>query len=286
MWSVLKIDTVFDTYSLQSAAPSNTINLEVPIQSLQRALKSALGATSASIRLTKKNNVPMLSLTIMTTTFSSGTSLVGTGISGTDDEFGDFDFHTEADDVSFGGGPGGPPRERETIITQDVPVKVLAMQTVEGLHEPSTPEPDVHIYLPALAQVKSISERFTKLASATKSGTTAAGGPRLELSANMHGSFKIALQTDALSISSVWTALLNPELEPSNYAGGSQEIREHPSTRMRILGGDHGDNEEGWARVRIDAKDWNRVLSVGRLGVRVIACKERLHGDEMWLTEP
>lgn len=286
MWSVLKIDTVFETYSLQSAAPSNTINLEVPIQSLQQALKSALGATSASIRLTKKNNVPMLSLTITTTIFSTGNGLIGAGISGTDDEFGDFDFHTDADDVSFGGGPGGPPPERETIITQDVPVKVLAMQTVEGLHEPSTPEPDVHIYLPALAQVKSISERFTKLASATKSGTTTAGGPRLELSANMHGSFKIALQTDALSISSVWTGLLNPELESSNYAGGSQEIRDHPSTRMRMLGGDHGDNEEGWARVRIDAKDWNRVLSVGRLGVRVIACKERLPSDQMWLTEP
>ena len=220
----------------------------------------------------------MLSLTITTTTFSSGNTLTGAGITGTDEEFGDFDFQEDVDDVSFGGGQGGLPRERETIITQDVPVKVLAMQTVEGLHEPSTPEPDVHIYLPALAQVKSISERFTKLATATKSGTTTGGGPRLELSANMHGSFKIALQTDALSISSVWTGLVNPELEPSNYPGGSQEVRDHPSTRMRLLGGNHGENEEGWARVRIDAKDWNRVLSVGRLGVRVIACKRRQEG--------
>lgn len=274
MWSVLKIDTVFDTYSLQSAAPNNTINLEVPIQSLQRALKSAMGATSASIRLTKKNNVPMLSVTIVTTTFSHGNTVVGAGVTGTDEEFGDFDFNADADDVDIGGGPGGPPRERETIITQDVPVKVLAMQTVEGLHEPSTPEPDVHIYLPSLAQVKSISERFTKLATATKTGTTTVPGPRLELSANMHGSFKIALQTEVLSISSVWTGLVNPELEPSNYPGGSQEIRDHPSARMRMLGGEHGENEEGWAKVRIDAKDWNRVLSVGRLGVRVIACKK------------
>lgn len=271
---MLKIDTVFETYSLQSAAPNNTINLEVPIQSLQRALRSALGATSASIRLTKKNNVPMLSLTIATTTFSSGNGVVEAGTTGPDEEFEDFDFHVDEGGVGFGGEPGHPPRERETIITQDVPVKVLAMQTVEGLHEPSTPEPDVHIYLPALAQVKSISERFTKLATATKTGTATGAGPRLELSANMHGSFKIALQTDALSISSVWTGLVNPELEPSNYAGGSQEIRDHPSTRMRILGGEHGENEEGWARVRIDARDWNRVLSVGRLGVRVIAWKQ------------
>lgn len=217
--------------------------------------------------------MPVLSLTIVTTTFSIGDSVVGAGVTGTDDEFGSFDLYAGADDVGFGGGPGGPSRSRETIITQDVPVKVLAMQTVEGLHEPSTPEPDVHIYLPNLAQVKSISERFTKLATATRAGSSAGAGPRLELSANMHGSFKIALRTDTLSISSVWTGLVNPELEPSNYPGGSQEIRDHPSTRMRLLGGLHGENEEGWARVRIDAKDWNRVLSVGRLGVRVIACK-------------
>lgn len=276
VWSVLKIETVFDmhTYSLQSAAPDNTVNLEVPIQSLQRALKSALGASSASIRLTKKNNVPMLSLTIVTATFSSGNGVVGAAVRGTDEEFGDFDFHTDKDDVDIGERCGGPPQERETIITQDVPVKVLAMQTVEGLHEPSTPEPDVHIYLPSLGQVKSISERFTKLATATKTGTAIGAGPRLELSANMHGSFKIALQTDALSISSVWTGLVNPELDVSNYQGGSQEIRDHPSTRMKIKGGEHGDKEEGWARVRIDAKDWNRVLSVGRLGVRVIACRQ------------
>jgi HUS1 checkpoint protein len=223
---VLRIDTVFDTYILQSASPSNTINLEVPIQSLQQALKSALGASSVSMRLTKKKNVPILSLTIVTTTFRIGDSVVASAVTGTVEDFGDLDFPADADDVDFGEGlGGGPSRTRQTIITQDVPVKVLSMQTVDGLHEPSVPEPDVHIYLPALAQVKSISERFTKLATATKAGSNAGFQPRLELSANMHGSFKIALKTDALSISSVWTGLVNPELEPSNYPGGSQEIR-------------------------------------------------------------
>lgn len=89
----------------------------------------------------------------------------------------------------------------------------------------------------------------------------------------MHGSLKIAIKTDALAISSVWTGLTNPELDPSVVQGGSQGIRDHPSTRMRVLGGEHGDLEEGWARVKIDGKDWGKVLSVGRLGGRVIACK-------------
>lgn len=213
----------------------------------------------------------MLSLTIVNNTFSSGNSAValpgGTDLAGAD-EFGDFDFPAELDDVAFGSGAGAA-QERETVITQDVPVKVLPLQAVEGLHEPRTQEPDVNIYLPSLQQVKSISERFTRLALATKTGSASAVAPRLELSANMHGSLKIAIRTDALSISSLWTGLVNPELDPANVEGGSQGIRDHPSTKMKALGEDH------WAIVRVDAKDFARVLSVGRLGARVIACKAR-----------
>lgn len=269
VWSVLRIEAIFETYTIQSASEHNTINLEVPIQALTRALKSAVGATSAQLRLTKKDNVPMLSLTIVNNTFSSGNSTVavpGTTALAGSDEFGDFDFHAEFEESAFGSG-GGASCERETVITQDVPVKVLPMQAVEGLHEPRTQEPDVNICLPSLQQVKSISERFTRLALATKSGSASGVAPRLELSANMHGSLKIALRTDALSISSVWTGLVNPELDPANVEGGSQGIRDHPSTRMKALGADH------WATVRVDAKDFARVLSVARLGARVIACE-------------
>lgn len=272
VWSVLKIETVFDTYICVSASPQNTINLEVPIQALQRALKSALGATSAQIRLTKKDNVPLLSLTIVTNSFSGGSRLVATPTthiaSGVDEEYGEFDFSLDLNE----GGSMGPARERETVITQDIPVKVLPMQAVEQLLEPRTQEPDVHIYLPNLAQLKSISERFTRLALNTRTGSASGSAPRLELSANMHGSLKIAVKTDALSISSVWTGLANPELDPSHYEDGSQGIQNHPSTKMRELGGPDGQNPAGWSRVRIDGKDWSKVLSVGRLSARVIAC--------------
>lgn len=278
LWSVLRIDTVFEQYTIASAAPKNTINLEVPIQALQRALKSALGATEVSIRLTKKDNVPILCLTIVTNTFTTGNSVVTSGANpAISDEFGDFDFDVDLTDPAFGGS-GQIARERSTVVTQDIPVKVLALHTVEGLHEPKCPEPDVHITLPNLAQVKSISDRFTRLALATKtssstaSSTSTTPAPRLSLSANMHGSFKIAITSDALSISSVWKNLNNPELDPSQYEDGSQSIRDHPSTKMKELGGPNGENEEGWAHVKIDAKDWSRILSVGRLNSRVIAC--------------
>ena len=273
---------MFDSYVVQSASPKNTINLEVPIQALQRALKSALGATSAQLRLTKKDNVPLLSLTIVTNSFSSGNGVVSHPTTRGTDEYGDFDFADELDDVGFGGTSGGP-RERETIITQDVPVKVLPMQSVDHLHMPVTPPSDVNIYLPNLAQIKSISERFTKLAMATQKSSSSSYTPRLELSANMHGSFKISLKTDALSISSRWTGLAHPELDPDTFDHGEDGLMNDPSTRKKELGGPDGEDPAGWTAVRIDAKDWARVLSVGRLNSRVIATFIPDHGMVLYV---
>jgi len=272
VWSVLKPETVFETYILQSASPKNTINLEVPIQALSRALRSAYNATSTQIRLTKKDNVPMLSLTIVTTTFSGGSNVVAvpttTRQNGEADQF---DFPDDLAEASLSQANAGGSRERETIITQDIPVKVLTMEVVERIHQPRTQEPDVNIFLPPLAQVKTISDRFTRLAVATTK-TSSSTSPRLELSANMHGSLKISVRTDALNITSRWTGLVNPELDPHHFPDGSQGVRDHPSTKMKELGGPNGENEAGWSKVRIDAKDWSRVLSVGRVSARVIAC--------------
>ncbi|KAK8212733.1 checkpoint protein Hus1/Mec3 [Phyllosticta capitalensis] len=258
-------DTIFDVdhYHIESAA-DNAINLEVPLVPLQRALKSALSATSASIRLTKKDSIPVLSLTIVTAAL--GTTHSGPFGGGPSDE--------------FGFGENGPTndRERETIVTQDVPVRVLSLDNVDGIHEPRCREPDVHIFLPPLLQLKSISDRFTKLAMASKGGAGGAGGtassvgPRLEMAANMHGCLKLSIRTDAMNISSVWTGLSNPDLDPTVVEGGEEGVAEHPSTRMRQLGSADGRSDEGWAEVRIDGKDWGKVMSVGRLEGRVIAC--------------
>jgi HUS1 checkpoint protein len=137
----------------------------------------------------------------------------------------------------------------------------------------------VNILLPSLNQLRTISDRFTKLALADRtahasiSGLTASG-PKLVLSANMHGCLRLGIQNDAMSISTTWTGLVNPELNPAQVEGGEESIRNHPTERMRRLGDKEGNSEEGWAKVRIDGRDWMRVMSVGRLGAeKVIACE-------------
>jgi HUS1 checkpoint protein len=254
-------DSIFESISVQSAA-NNVINLEVPLTSLNRALKSALNATSAQIRLTKKDNLPVLALTIVTSTSSNTNSGFHTATANNDDGF-DASFDNE-----FGGG------NRETIVTQEIPVRVLAPDVVASLHEPRTREPDVHIMLPPLMQLKSISDRFTKLALGdTKPGSgSTASRTRLEVAANMHGCLKMSIRSDAMNISSVWTDLSNPDLDPNQVEGGQNGIADHPSERMRRLGTADGRSDEGWATVRIDGRDWGKVMSVGRLGGRVIAC--------------
>jgi len=252
------MDFIFDNYHIQSAEANNTINLELPLVPLQRALRSALNSVSASLRLTKKDGVPVLSLTITTTTNPSAPSgAAGTGPRGgrmADDPLDDDIFEPEHLETTLR-------REREKIITQDIPVRVLHPETVETIMQPKVREPDVHIQLPPLLQLKAISDRFTKLALA--SGPARGVSPKLELSANMHGGLRLRIASEALDISSVWSGLENPELDPAQL---QVPLGEHPSARFREAGPDK------WATVRVDGKDWSKVLSVGRLEGRVIAC--------------
>ncbi|ORY71300.1 checkpoint protein Hus1/Mec3 [Pseudomassariella vexata] len=278
VWASLSMDFIFDSWQLQSAEAQNTINLELPLGPLQRALKSALNGTSASLRLTKKDGIPILSMTITTTTASANTGR---------DPYSRFSAHNnprDNNDSHFNAGGDGDDddgvfaaeplethlhREREKIITQDIPVRVLHPETVETIMQPKVREPDVHIQLPPLLQLKAISDRYTKLAlasratSSTTAAVTANFSPKLELSANMHGSLRLALTADTLDIASQWDGLENPELDPGQL---NCLLADHPSTKFKEEGPDK------WASVRVDGKDWSKVLSVGRLEGRVIAC--------------
>ncbi|KAL8728585.1 MAG: hypothetical protein Q9166_005318 [cf. Caloplaca sp. 2 TL-2023] len=270
-------DSIFEDYVIQSATAGNTINLQVSLTHLNRALRSALTATSASLRLTKKDSIPLLSLTILTTTFASFRPPA------TLENADDPRNHSEApnpiqttevdqgneDSVPIPNQSTAPfPHDRETTITQSVPVTVLAPQSVASIHEPTCREPDVHILLPPLFQLKAISERFTKLALPNSTTTsTDNSNTRLILSASPFGEFRIGVQTTACKIESKWQGLTNPELDPSQIEGGEEGVREHASTRLKDKA-----RAEAWASVRVDARDWGRVLGVGRLGGRVVAC--------------
>ncbi|CAK7564808.1 MAG: Checkpoint protein hus1 [Sporothrix epigloea] len=311
VWSLFSRDFFFDpdTFALQSKNVDNAIDLEVTLASLQRALRSALNSTDAVLKLTKRDDVPVLSMTIHTMTNPRGLGAFGfgpisTGAGGGDaanNRFRESTFGSTYDDGPGGVGGGGAGREeplellakseREKVVLQDMPVRVMKAEAMKAIMEPVVPESDVNIELPPLMQLKAVSDRFTKLAAHTTSGgsgslglapagfSTATGsggggggnsaggsgtGPKLEISANMYGMLRLRLMTDTLSVETVWNDLENPVMNEDML---TMPLEEHPSTRYREAGPDK------FATVRVDGRDWSRVLSVGRLeGARVIAC--------------
>ncbi|KAJ1874595.1 Checkpoint protein hus1 [Coemansia sp. RSA 1722] len=119
LWSDVSISALFADYRIESAH-SNEIYLEFSIDNLQRALKSAQGALQTTLKLTKKQQLPVLSLIIQ------NQSTTG----------------------------------RELVLTQDVPVRVLTPLQMESIREPMVPDGQVHIMMPPLNSVRSVAERM------------------------------------------------------------------------------------------------------------------------------
>ncbi|KAG0640212.1 checkpoint protein Hus1/Mec3 [Tuber brumale] len=137
-----------------------------------------------------------------------------------------------------------------TLVTQEIPVRVLSPASVANIREPTCPEPDVHIILPSLQSLRSVVERFNKL-----------DASKIAIAANMNGEFKMRLDgNDAVKVESVWTGLMNPLLDPEHVPGG---VENHPSATRE---------KSAFAWVRVDGKEWGRVLKVGGISRRVVAC--------------
>jgi len=84
---------------------------------------------------------------------------------------------------------------------------------------------------------------------------------RIVLEGNMNGGFKMRVEADSVRVESAWSGLVNPVLDQDQLMDG--EEREHPSQTR---------DPDEYAAVRVEAKDWARVVKVGALGKRVIAC--------------
>lgn len=136
-------------------------------------------------------------------------------------------------------------------------MRVLSSASVDGIREPMCPEPDVHVILPPLAHIRSVTERFNKLSLGSSSSRVSNGeGSRLILSANMAGQFKMRLVNDAVKVESLWKGLNNPNMDLDQAL---QSTGDRP--------------QDEFAKVTVDGKEWGKVLKVGGLAKKVIACK-------------
>ncbi|KAJ2466679.1 Checkpoint protein hus1 [Coemansia sp. RSA 2322] len=119
LWSDIAVGALFSEYQIESNH-NDEIYLEFAIDNLQRALRSTQGALGVTLKLAKKQGLPVLSLVIR------NQSTTG----------------------------------RELTLCQDVPVRMLTALQMEAIREPMVPDGQVHIMMPPLNNVRSIAERM------------------------------------------------------------------------------------------------------------------------------
>ncbi|XP_068252695.1 checkpoint protein HUS1 isoform X5 [Nyctibius grandis] len=84
------------------------------------------------------------------------------------------------------------------IVTHDIPVGVIPRRLWNDFREPSVPDFDVSIYLPALKTMKSVVERMKNLSSS------------IVIEANLSGEMNLKIETDLVSVTTHFKDLGNP----------------------------------------------------------------------------
>ncbi|KAG2133548.1 cell cycle checkpoint [Suillus bovinus] len=175
VWSVVKVDTMFTSYRIQSNA-DNAITLTLSTEALLSALRSSSSSASSSsvaaailpsydadevvMKLAKKNEQAVLSFEMY-------------GISRTG---------------------------RKVRVAHDVRIDVIRPAESDKLHEPRCPDPEVHVLLPPLLKIRTIVERLRPLSDV------------LALRANNSGILQLCINTDTVKLETQWVKCGNPSM--------------------------------------------------------------------------
>ncbi|XP_035561260.1 checkpoint protein HUS1 isoform X5 [Canis lupus baileyi] len=94
------------------------------------------------------------------------------------------------------------------VVTHDIPVKVIPRKLWKDLQEPTIPDSDVSIYLPALKTMKSIVEKMKNISN------------HLIMEANLSGELNLKIETELVCVTTHFKDLGNP---PPASEDASQE---------------------------------------------------------------
>ena len=183
--------------------------MEVNLDMLQKALQSASKATDISLKLQKRHDLP-----------SGHGSLI----------------FTMKDPLLLS----------TSVITQDLPIRLLSNAHVSEIREPQCPTPDVHVVLPPLHMLKNISERIKILTD------------RIILIANSNGQLSLRAEADSVKIETTWNHLPKVVAEQS---GLDRTVNQTNTS----------------ASVCIHSRDWNNILKVYTVAKKGVACKHAFH---------
>ncbi|XP_064409349.1 checkpoint protein HUS1 [Latimeria chalumnae] len=103
------------------------------------------------------------------------------------------------------------------IVTHDIPVGVIPRRLWIDFKEPSVPDFDVSIYLPALKTMKSIVERMKNLSNL------------VVIEANLNGEMNLKIETDLVSVTTHFKDLGNPPWVSEEGSQASTQDRDPES---------------------------------------------------------
>ncbi|KAG0701223.1 cell cycle checkpoint [Suillus ampliporus] len=189
VWSVVKVDSMFTSYRIQSNA-NNEITVTLSTEALLSALRSSSSSASSSavvaslipsydadevvMKLAKKNDQAVLSFEM------------------------------------FGMSRSG----RKVRVAHDVRIDVMRPAEGDKLHEPRCPDPDVHILLPPLQKLRTIVERLRPLSDV------------LALRANNSGNLQVSISTDTVKLETQWVKCANPSMAKQGLAQNDDDDAE------------------------------------------------------------
>ncbi|WVF66361.1 hypothetical protein IAT40_001101 [Kwoniella sp. CBS 6097] len=185
VWSQVKVSTLFDAYKIESNA-NNEIWLELHLDSLMKVLRSAdssvgglgestrntatLSDADVTLKLNKKGHQPIWAFEIR----------------------------------------GKTAARKSMSITHEIDVKILSPKRQQELQEPLCPQPDIHVVLPNLYELRNLVSRLSHVADDVK------------VSANHEGKLELSVNSTRVNLSTTWTDLGVPQ------SNAVQEDNEEP----------------------------------------------------------
>ncbi|XP_021033135.1 checkpoint protein HUS1 isoform X2 [Mus caroli] len=178
MWCELEQENFFSEFQMEGVSEENNeIYLELTSENLSRALKTAQNSRALKIKLTNKH-FPCLTVSVELQVSSSSSS---------------------------------------RIVVHDIPIKVLPRRLWKDLQEPSIPDCDVSICLPALKMMKSVVEKMRNISN------------QLVIEANLKGELNLKIETELVCVTTHFKDLENPLL-PSDSVSQNR----HPEDMAKV----------------------------------------------------
>ncbi|PAV16477.1 cell cycle checkpoint [Pyrrhoderma noxium] len=235
VWSQIKVDSLFTEYRIQSNS-NNEINLHLSPEALLQALRSASPSNSnpasnwaskpsgeVVIKLAKKHNHAVLSVEIALA-------------------------------LNYGGLGGS---SRQAMVVHDVPVEVLKPSDIEKLREPLCPEPDIHVLLPPLQKIRTVTERMKSMAEL------------LGIHANRRGVLQLSLESDQVRTKTQWTRCTIPNMSSTQDQSLSQSSIAQNTTRSDS---EINSDPEHLYGVHVSNRAFLKFLSSHVVSTTTIAC--------------